>query len=258
MFRPTKRQRQQQNPTCWMDCETLTVIPSPPSFQSSVVRTAIASQHLEDIFLERFQKEIVQKCFFSLSPPPYLEAEDNHAFNSKRCRILLKQRILVGTNACTRALEAAAAAGIDNAPPKKQPSPAVLKPLLVVVVVAGDSPSLPVVTPWVHIPVLTHTLTVPLLLLSSSASPLLARLLRAKKVSVLTFLPATPDGGTVPVKNDKKCTEKEEIQLEHKDGVGEDADDDDDRNLHKSVDSFVEFILKKKAVPQETQNRTEK
>jgi hypothetical protein len=187
-----------------MECESLTAVPS----LSSVIQTSSASEHVEELFLERFEKEIVQKCSFTLSRP---QASEDQGGETKR--LALKHRILAGTNACTRVLT-------------EEPKP------LLIVLISTEKLALP----WVHIPVLADRLQVPLLLLSASASNQLSRLLRARKVSVLTFLPRAEP---VIVKQ-VSAPESEQDVADGGEAVGKNND-----GLHKAVDSFVEFVLKK-------------
>ena len=197
MFRPSKRQRRQQNhPTCWLECETLTAVPT----LSSVVRTKPASAHMEELFLDRFEKEI--GCHFALT-----RATDEEGAKKEGERKFLKQRILVGTKACTKALQA---------------SPKTNKPSLLVVLIATEHQY---ALPWVHIPVLANRQDIPLLLLSSAASKALTRMLRARSVTVMAFLP-------------EDATANEEIEAAAANAV-------DGRKLHKSLNSFVDFIVKK-------------
>jgi hypothetical protein len=185
-----------------MDCGALTAVPSPKP-QRLIIRTNMASQHSKEIFLDRFQKEIVERLQFSLS------SSSSSLVHSYRHDVL-KQRIRIGTNTCSRVLEAAC---YRNGP----------VPLLVVVAAEDLSP----VTPLVNIPVLTDQLKVPLLLLPGSACFELGRTLRVSKVSIIIFMPSDTING---------CSEKLE------------RDDSSDRQMVDSfVDFVISKIALKKA-----------
>lgn len=171
MFRPTKRQRLECPPSC-LDIETLQTVPTIPSLVSppALIRTDLASQLAKELFLERFQKEVVIPFRYSLSSQLQI---DTNLEDAMRRRELLKQRIPVGTNACTRVLEAASY--------EKGPAP-----ILLVVAAEGIKPP----TMLLHIPVLARQLRVPLLLLPGEASAEeLGKLLGIKRVAILAFLP---------------------------------------------------------------------
>ena len=153
-----------------MDCENIATVASP--FSNSPLQSPIASQLLKEIFFDRFQKEILEPFHFSLSSQLQVDNATASLNDMKQCRSILKQRILVGTNACTRALEAACAH--KGTPPR-------------LLVVASD------VTPatiLVHVMVLCHQHQIPILVLPGPATSIeLGQLLGTKKVSILAFLP---------------------------------------------------------------------
>lgn len=210
MFRPSKRQRKDQShPTCWLDYPTLDAVIVEASSSSSGSSAVVASPHVENLFLERFEQEMVKQCSFTASR----SEETNNEFK----RQLLKQRIVVGTNACTRVLQL-----------EKSTSSL---PLLVVLVTQPTAKT--TCLPWVHIPIVTHQRGIPLLRLSEAASTRLSRLLRARHVSVLAFLPAKND--TSRSKCSSNTTNKSDDQ----------NSSDAEKELHAAVDSFVDFILKK-------------
>jgi ribosomal protein L7Ae-like RNA K-turn-binding protein len=169
MSRPTKRQRL-ENPPSWMDCETLESVAAP--FETPI-RTPLVSQLTKEIFMDRFQKEIVSRYQFSLSSQ--LRGDDPSSLQEvKSRRTVLKQRILVGTNACTRALESAVFSKG-------------LSPLLLVVAADLHPPTI-----LAHIPVLAKQTRVPILLLPGRASFELGKALGTKKVAILCFQPHVP------------------------------------------------------------------
>jgi hypothetical protein len=72
-----------------MDCETLATVAAP--FETPI-RTPLASQLTKEIFIERFQKEIVSRFQFSLSSQ--LRVDDTLSLQDvKSRRTVLKQRI---------------------------------------------------------------------------------------------------------------------------------------------------------------------
>jgi ribosomal protein L7Ae-like RNA K-turn-binding protein len=169
MFRPTKRQRL-ENPPSWMDCETLASVAAP--FETPI-RTPLVSQLTKEIFIERFQKEIVGRFQFSLSSQLRVDGPSSLQ-DVKSRRTVLKQRILVGTNACTRALEAAVYSKGSC-------------PMLLVLAADLNPPTI-----LAHIPVLAKQTRVPILLLPGRASIELGKALGAKKVAILCFQPHVP------------------------------------------------------------------
>jgi len=170
--RPTKRQRLEQPPS-WMDCENIATVASP--YAEMPLQTPIASQLTKEIFLERFQKEVLEPFHFSLSSQ--LQVDPNTSLvDTKQCRSILKQRIIVGTNACTRVLEAACTQ--RGTPPR-------------LVVLTTDTPP----TILVHVPVLCQQHQIPMLLLGGPASLELGKVLGTKKVGIFAF---SPHAGVYP------------------------------------------------------------
>lgn len=124
--------------------------------------------------MERFQKEIIDRFHFSMSSQLTVD-EGMTVEDAKRRRQLLRQRIPVGMNACTRVLEAACAG--------KGPAPTLI-------VVAGDGLAIP--TMLTHVPVISQRLQVPLLLLPGQAtSAELGRCLGLRKATILCFQPSS-------------------------------------------------------------------
>jgi ribosomal protein L7Ae-like RNA K-turn-binding protein len=154
-----------------MDCETLASVAAP--FETPI-RTPLVSQLTKEIFMDRFQKEIVSRFQFSLSSQ--LRGDDPTSLQDvKSRRTVLKQRILVGTNACTRALESAVYSSKG------------LSPLLLIVAADLNPPTI-----LAHIPVLAKQTHVPILLLPGRASFELGKALGTKKVAILCFQPHEP------------------------------------------------------------------
>jgi ribosomal protein L7Ae-like RNA K-turn-binding protein len=155
-----------------MDCESLSSVVSP--FTETPIHTPVVSQLTKEIFLERFQKEILSRFHFSLSSQLRVES-DSSVEDAKIIRAVLKRRILVGTNACTRALEASAySQGVA--------------PLLTVLAEDVQPPTI-----LAHIPVLAKQSNVPILLLADwRASFELGKLLGTRKVAILCFQSQVP------------------------------------------------------------------
>lgn len=233
MFRPSKRQRklQEENPSCWLDCSNLCYVPTP----NGVIRTRRATQHLEDLFVERFVKEIIQPHWFTLGSRLHKSLADQQQRSPMIGRDILKQRILYGTNACTRALERRIPHTLGTStvtaaatPTNGQVSTAcrklsIGKPVLIVMAIKNDPCY---VIPWLQIPVLAYSKGVPVLLLSDSASKVLSKKLQAKHVSAITFL---------------DCTASRETRM-----VGDTIQQNsNDPEIHKVIDSFVSYILGK-------------
>ena len=266
--RPTKRQRL-EHPTCWLDCEALTSVPSLPQGkqqqQEAIVRNNLASKHVKDLFLDRFYNEIVQRFQFTLSSSAaakeVLLDDDNDTYatasdaTTTRRRVqqhLLKRRIRVGTNSCTRALEAAVC-NSSKASAAAAATVASAAPLLIVCA-AEEHVTTTAVTPVVHIPAMAAQWDVPLLLLPGRASFELGKMLRVKKVSVMTFLPATAVGTRSRHDGSAAASAAGEDVSKRDD---DDDDDDDDTggehdhhqelkaSLDRDVDSFVDFVLNK-------------
>jgi ribosomal protein L7Ae-like RNA K-turn-binding protein len=154
-----------------MDCESIEAVVAPPFHQQPVLRTPLASQVTKEIFLERFRKEILDRFNFSLCSQIRIEGKETLA-DIKQRRNILKQRIPIGINAVTRALEAACYG--------KRPAPS-----LVVLTSDLHPPTL-----QAHIPVLAAQLRTPVFLLPGDASSEeLGKLLGTKRVAALAFLP---------------------------------------------------------------------
>lgn len=173
MFRPTKRQRI-EHPVCWMDCESIETIPCPlvvgQQQQCIMVKTPVATVLTKEIFLDRFQKEILQPFRFSLSSQIQI-CEGETLEQVKARRDVLQKRIVCGINAVTSTLEAAVCC--------KAPIP------LLLVLTIDVYPSL-----TAHLPILAQQIPVPILLLpGAQSSSELGKLLGTKKVAALAIVP---------------------------------------------------------------------
>jgi hypothetical protein len=81
---------------------------STPSFTTTHIRTPLASKTTLEIVLDRFDKEIIRQFGFALNQRMFLQR--NHSSDGSENdlinRTVLRQRIRIGINACTRILEA--------------------------------------------------------------------------------------------------------------------------------------------------------
>jgi hypothetical protein len=188
-----------------------------------VIRTPLASSTTRDIFFGRFRKEIIEKYGFAVPaasssskadrggaaqfakrPTPDYHGNETDRTNilGDRIRQLLRQRIVVGVNECTRILELASSSAVEADNPRRDsrhrlipcsqhehPDGAVcLPPLLIVVAADGTRQSSPVT--MTHIPVLADRLDIPVLLLPDPSSRKeLGSLLGIKSASIVVFLP---------------------------------------------------------------------
>ncbi len=255
MYRQTKRQRR-DNPSSWLDCETLTAVPNVVLQHNdeessgrggdggiplpSIVRTPITPAHVQELFVERLNKELLQKYYRKRN-----DVQDSTSLSRRwlQQRRVLQQRMRVGINACNRAC---------------LNSLMTTKPLLIVVV--HPSPQDPV-TPMVHIPALCPAHAIPLLLLSSSgAHSSLTQQLKMKRVSVITFVPldnavmiaaaapattATAATTTPPMATTTECVENKTTGQTNMDDDGYFDDDEVKKEVHTAVDSFVSYVVQK-------------
>jgi hypothetical protein len=221
MLRATKRQRL-DNPSSWMDCESIGAVISSPlhvekqgtsdiTSNTGILRTPPASDHTTALFYERFEIEILKRFRFSLSSQIQILEDDVPVHTIKRNRMILQQRIRVGINACTRSLEASLRCVNDRQRLEEQP---------VLLILTSD------ITPptiQAQLPVLASQMSppVPVLLLSgSSSSTELGKLLGTKHVASIVFM-------------SKGCSH--DLNIERV----------DDQLVHSAVDSFVDYIRKK-------------
>lgn len=229
-----KRKRSAENhaaaPTGWMECESLTMISILPSMigtttpttkgeSSSILLTPLASVITKEIFLERFRKEIIERFQFSLNHLSFSKKRRNQespasssfdqSSKKETCRIL-KSRILVGFCVCSKALQQKGETGNGHG-----------RPLDLVVLSSDFRPT----HFAAHVPVLARQRNIPLLLLpGDNSSTELGRLLGVRSAGVLGFVSSEPTTASrAPAEG--ATTREEEI--------------------HKAVDSFVDFIKSK-------------
>jgi ribosomal protein L7Ae-like RNA K-turn-binding protein len=226
--RPSKRQRKEQPPS-WLENESLACVASP---SGRIIHTKVASVKDKEVFLDRLKKEIIRPFFGfqkgknkrkNVQVPAALLNHPNKDQKGQQAQKLandaiLKRRIVMGTNECTRALE--------NSTSGKVPRPSLI-------VLARD-----IYPPTIlaHVPVLaaSHSKSpdssVPILLLPGKASKELGDLFGTKHVSVLLFLPKNSTAKDITMAggdNDDNAVDKEE-ELE----VG----------ASSSITSFVKFV----------------
>jgi hypothetical protein len=299
MIRPTKRQRVECPPS-WLDCATLQAVPAAARRSTTqhvvrnndnggMIRTPLASSTTKDIFLDRFRKEVAEKYKFSAASPKATtsaagtgggaavgsmkdmsdgnDKADDPVHSQQRIRELLRRRIAIGLNECTRALETAVGrqrctSGTalkqkcrDSSKTTTNEAGEALDvefdggPLLVVVAAEGMRPS---PLPVVHIPVLASELNLPLLLLPESSTRRdLGRILGIKSASVLAFLPRPPSPqsrSTHSLSQHKPiggATREDGLSDDPNDDDDDDADDDDIRQANAGLDSFIQFVCGK-------------
>lgn len=164
-------------PLTWTECDSPALVPLPDllgSDQPPYLATNIASPVVKEIFLDRFQKEIVEKFHFSpksqVTHQPESECDPTDA---KITRSILKERIIVGFSQCSKLLQS------DDAN--------VERPLEFIVLSSDFEPA----HFAIHFPILARKLDVPLLLLPESTVEL-GRLLRIRSAGVLAFRARAP------------------------------------------------------------------
>lgn len=306
MIRPTKRQRFECPPS-WLDCATLQAVPTAATSTTNtksqltdasrdddgMLRTPMASPTTKDIFLDRLRKEVVDKYKFSAATPKTMTATgggtavgsnkdssdgnataNDSAHSQQRIRRLLRRRIAIGLNECTRALESAVGRqphvrGTTMNHRHLDPTEATSEvgvsaidgrvesvdvPLLIVVAAEGMRPS---PLPMVHLPVLARELGVPLLLLpDASTRRELGRILGIKSASILTFLsrPSSPKhDSSADAGASRSSLGDSESTSGAADGDYAADDPDDIRQANAGLDSFIEFVCGKvEAAPPRT------
>jgi ribosomal protein L7Ae-like RNA K-turn-binding protein len=169
-----------------MDVESIESLPYPlMDAPSNVLRTPVAALLTKDIFVDRFRKEILQPFRFTLSSQ--LQVMDGESLEDvKERRTLLRQRILVGINGVTRALELAVAATKPRTTSSDIAVSAALDNAPLLIVLSTDVP--PTVT--MQIPILAKQLGVPVLLLPGmQTSHELGELLGIRTVAAMAIVP---------------------------------------------------------------------
>ena len=145
-----------------MDCESLARVPSP---DGSFVDTCIADSHTQDIFLERFRKEIVERLHYTQLNSGAKPLDDPDVAKS---RLVVSKRIVVGVNTCTKLLRAPSESAATETPIR--------------LIVCCDVPSL-----LSHVPICAKQRDIPVLLLPRSCCRTLGEMIGIRRASILLF-----------------------------------------------------------------------
>jgi ribosomal protein L7Ae-like RNA K-turn-binding protein len=105
MYRPDKRKRR-QHPT-WIDLHSTEALVNSRMNVMVDIHNHSVPEHTKNIFLERLKIEILERFQFYLKSQASKGYDGDEALGSaiSKQRLIVKQRILIGINACTRALE---------------------------------------------------------------------------------------------------------------------------------------------------------
>lgn len=162
-----------------------------------------------------------------------LEAQSHHRSNP--LLELWKERIVLGTNQCTRILERTM--GGSGTTENNDASHTIQKAVLPSLIVLARDVYPP--TMLAHVPVLARRYDIPLLLLPGRASVELGKAMGLKRTSVLLFLPRkTTTEICSEMASTKSTNGKEQAKLDESIGI-----QDDVAGLHHArFDSFVDFI----------------
>lgn len=162
-----------------MDNESLACVASP----NGPIRTPVVDNVTKEIVLDRLEKEIIKRFSLTLSVPrakrpmvvkggKMVPAERKRGKPSRDpSKALIMSRIKIGTNECTRALEAAVGG-------------AAAAPLLILLGRDVYPPNI-----LAHIPYLAKQVGTPVMLLPGRASHEMGKTMGVKKVAILLFLP---------------------------------------------------------------------
>lgn len=250
MIRTTTSKRQRkERPSSWLENESLAFVASP---WGTILRTKVASNHVKEIFLERLHKEIVKPFDKQKGKRKRgLSVVETTAILTKEEKTRLdriwNQRIVVGTNQCTRVLERIMIQSNNNN--NTTPTSNNTKDMPLLLVLARD-----IYPPTIlsHIPVMVEQINqsahcckqeedkegkphFPTLLLPGQASKELGRIFGTKNVSILLFLPYhDDDDGTEEASKDATSV---------KDSPSITINSEDHR-LHETITSFVQFVTK--------------
>lgn len=213
--RPTKRQRREQ-PRSLMDNESLACVASP----DGPIRTPVVDEIVKEIVLERLAKEICKRFNLVLSVPRAkrpMVMKNGKMVPAERTRrkvsdldpatIILRSRMKIGTNECTRALEAAISGDASA-------------PSLIILAKGVHPPNI-----LAHIPYLAKRVGTPIMLLPGRASQEMGKTMGVKNVAILLFLPR-PSGETNASNDDEALDASQTAN-------------------HDRIDSFVDFIQSK-------------
>jgi ribosomal protein L7Ae-like RNA K-turn-binding protein len=233
---------------------------------TTVIETPIASTWIQEIFMERFRKEILEKFSFSLSnkiqQQHYSEDDTTELVLQQQQqrrlrRNVLQQRMVFGINAVTKTLEQQQQTTntTNLSTESSATSSRWLPPKLIVL--TGDDAMVPPPSLVSHIPIVCRKWNIPILLLrikeqssiddggggggSSSSSRVLGRLLGAKHVTAMAFLPKHYHDKDPITHYDTSFVSSEQ----QKSSNATTDDHESTERVHQAVDSFVEFIIRK-------------
>lgn len=223
MTRPSKRQRRTQ-PRTLVDNESLSCIASP----FGPIQTPLASILTKEIVLERLEKEIVHRFGLTLSVPrnrqsfvtkagELVQGKRQDSFGHKKRHInndpttaLLRSRMVLGVNQCTRVLESTLLRS------RSTTSPASILPGTPALILLGRDLYPPNILS--HIPLMAQETNTPILLLPGNASIELGTVLGIQRAGIVLFR-RNANG------NDELSTE--------------------DAKRHAQIDSFIDFVKSK-------------
>ncbi|KAL3904275.1 MAG: hypothetical protein SGILL_010131 [Bacillariaceae sp.] len=248
-----KGSKKRKLPTTFLDAQSLDIVVGPPP-KRQLYTTPVASEVVKEIFLERLVKEVVtpllrrplrtkygNKTKTTTATTPVME--ERHVLKNGRLikqmvpitttikevsekptesaddsdsNRIWKERILMGTNQCSKLLETLAAnndATKETVAAATGASPYPRNPTLMVLARDIYPPTM-----LAHVPQLAQELQIPVLLLPGKASLELGKALKVRRTSILMFLETAATRET------------------------SDEDDEDDDNEVDPIDSFVAFI----------------
>jgi ribosomal protein L7Ae-like RNA K-turn-binding protein len=235
--RKKKCNKKRKLPITFLDAPSLDMVVGPPP-ERRLYTTPVASEVVKEIFLDRLVKEIVmpflcrpKRARESTSTVEYQhimkdgklvkQAVSNSAPNGKEIvadiktapdkasNQIWKERILMGTNQCSRLLER-----LSNHNEAGTNSPTKTMSASLIVLARDVYPP----TMLAHIPQLAQGLQIPVLLLPGQASLELGNALTVQRTSILIFMASCFD---------------------QKDGINKNEDDDHEMD---PIDSFVAFV----------------
>ena len=198
----SKRQRR-EDPHSLLDNESLACVAS----YSGPIRTPVVDTVTKEIVLDRLDKEICKRFQLTVSVPRakrHLVMKDGRmvpAEKRKRTRemdpstSLVRSRIKLGTNECTRMLESA----VGGTGPS---------PLLILLAKNIHPPNI-----LAHIPHLAMKIGTPVMMLPGKASEEMGKTLGVKRVAIVVFLPR-PSSFDNNTDDDDTCREADHARID--------------------------------------------
>eukprot|EP00980_Cylindrotheca_fusiformis_P024175 scaffold11589_cov117-Cylindrotheca_fusiformis.AAC.9 len=187
--RQQQRRKKRKLPKSFLECHSLLQVVDFPSAEKSQEHRLVCSNAVNDVTKEILLGRLVKEIVEPLAPirsshstrfgksegsvDPGLEISTPKADSTEMAKSVWKQRIVMGTNQCSRFLEKAM--NCSSAP----------KPLLCVCAKDTYPPTM-----LAHVPVIATKLKIPLLILGGKASKELGKAFRVKQVSIVLFLPS--------------------------------------------------------------------